>query len=58
MKAVLQRLADTSVLPRSITVDHGAEFEGQLLDGWAYEAGVQLSFIRPGTPNENAYIES
>lgn len=58
VKAVLQRLADTRGLPLSITVDHGPEFEGQVLDAWAYEAGVQLSFIRPGKPNENAYIES
>jgi putative transposase len=58
VKAVLQRLADTRGLPRSITVDHGPEFEGQVLDSWAYEAGVQLSFIRPGKPNENDYIES
>jgi transposase InsO family protein len=28
------------------------------LDKWAYRCGVQLSFIRPGKPNENAYIES
>lgn len=32
VKAVLQRLADTRGLPRSITVDHGPEFEGQVLD--------------------------
>ena len=58
VKAVLERLADVRGLPRSITVDHGPEFEGQVLDAWAYERGVQLSFIRPGKPNENAYIES
>jgi putative transposase len=58
VKAVLERLADTRGLPRSITVDHGPEFEGQVLDAWAYEHAVQLSFIRPGKPNENAYIES
>jgi len=55
---VLQRLADTRGLPESITVDHGPEFEGQVLDTWAYQANVRLSFIRPGKPNENAYIES
>ena len=43
---------------RSITVDHGPEFEGQVLDAWAYQRGVRLSFIRPGKPVENAYIES
>ena len=58
VKAVLNRLADTRGLPRSITVDHGPEFEGQVLDIWAYTAHVHLSFIRPGKPNENAYIES
>ncbi len=58
VKAVLERLAETRGLPHSITVDHGPEFEGQVLDVWAYENLVQLSFIRPGKPNENAYIES
>jgi len=58
VKAVMDRLADTRGLPRSITVDHGPEFEGQVLDAWAYQANVHLSFIRPGKPNENAYIES
>jgi hypothetical protein len=29
-----------------------------VLDAWAYAAGVQLAFIRPVKPNENAYIES
>jgi putative transposase len=58
VRAVLERLGDTRGLPRSITVDHGPEFEGQVLDAWAYERNVQLSFIRPGKPNENAYIES
>jgi putative transposase len=58
VKAVLDRLAETRGLPKSITVDHGPEFEGQVLDAWAYEHAVHLSFIRPGKPNENAYIES
>jgi putative transposase len=58
VKAVLERLADLRALPRSITVDHGPEFEGQVMDAWAYQRGVGLSFIRPGKPNDNAYIES
>jgi putative transposase len=56
--AALDRLADLRGLPLSITVDHGPEFEGQVLDGWAYEHRVRLNFIRPGKPVENAYIES
>ena len=58
VQAVLERLADTRGLPLSITVDNGPEFDGQVLDKWAYRRAVQLSFIRPGKPNENAYIES
>jgi transposase InsO family protein len=58
VKTVLERLADLRGLPRSITVDHGPEFEGQVMDAWAYQRGVGLSFIRPGKPNDNAYIES
>jgi len=50
--AVLERLADLRGLPLSITVDHGPEFEGQVLDAWAYQRGVRLSFIRPGKPVE------
>lgn len=58
VQAVLDRLADTRGLPQSITVDNGPEFDGKVLDQWAYRTAVQLSFIRPGKPNENAYIES
>lgn len=58
VQGVLDRLADTRGLPQSITVDNGPEFDGQVLDQWSYRTGVRLSFIRPGKPNENAYIES
>jgi putative transposase len=44
--------------PRSITVDHGTEFQSRALEDWAYRRGVQLDFIRPGKPIENAFIES
>ncbi|WP_155518461.1 IS3 family transposase, partial [Ralstonia solanacearum] len=58
VKQVLERLKEMRGLPASITVDNGPEFAGKVLDAWAYEAGVTLSFIRPGKPVENAYIES
>jgi putative transposase len=58
VRTVLNRLAEMRGLPQSITVDNGPEFQSQVLDSWAYAANVQLSFIRPGKPNENAYIES
>jgi putative transposase len=41
-------------------VDHrlGTEFTSKALDEWAYRRGVELDFIRPGKPVENAFIES
>jgi len=56
--AVLERLRDLRGLPASITVDHGPEFEGQVLDAWEYKRCVRLAFIRPGKPVDNCYIES
>jgi putative transposase len=47
-----------SIVPRSITVDHGSEFTSRALEDWAYGRGVQLDFIHPGKPVENAFIES
>ena len=48
VQQVLERLKEMRGLPASITVDNGPEFAGKVLDAWAYEAGVTLSFIRPG----------
>ena len=55
---VLERLIRTRGVPKIITVDNGSEFTSQDLDAWAYANGVQLDFIRPGKPVENAFIES
>lgn len=56
--AVLDRLALTRSLPKTITVDNGSEFISKEMDSWAYRRGIQLDFIRPGRPVENAHIES
>ena len=55
---VLERLAETRGLPEVITMDNGPEFAGKALDEWAYRMGVNLNFIRPGKPVENAFAES
>lgn len=56
--AVLERLAGTRGRPRTIVVDNGPEFQSRALDAWAHAHGVQLHFIRPGKPVDNAFIES
>jgi putative transposase len=56
---VLDRLAfERGRYPEAITVDHGPEFSGRALDAWAYAHRVQLRFIDPGKPVQNAFIES
>jgi putative transposase len=45
-------------LPRQIVVDNTPEFTSIALDTWAYTRGVELHFIRPGKPVDNAFIES
>jgi transposase InsO family protein len=54
--AVLDRTIGSGPPPRSITVDHGTEFMSRALEDWAYQRGVQLDFIRPGKPVENAGV--
>ena len=39
-------------------MDHGPEFTSKALDAWAHARTVQLQFIRPGKPVDNAFIES
>jgi putative transposase len=55
---VLDRALNRTQGPRSLTVDHGPEFPSRALENWAYRRGVQLDFIRPGKPGENAFIAS
>jgi putative transposase len=55
---VLERLLATVGLPDTIVMDNGPEFSGRTLDTWAYAHGLQLRFIRPGKPTENAFVES
>lgn len=55
---VLDRLTRTPGLPAAIVVDNGPEFGGRALDQWAHQRRVQLDFIDPGKPVQNAYVES
>lgn len=51
-------LSGLSRRPKRIKVDNGSEFISKVLDKWAYENKVVLDFSRPGTPTDNAHIES
>jgi putative transposase len=54
----LGEIGQTAGLPEMIRVDNGPEFISNALDAWAYQRGIKMTFIRPGKPVENAYIES
>jgi putative transposase len=45
-------------LPKVIVCDNGPEFAGVALDKWADRNGVKLSFIEPGKPVQNCFVES
>ena len=55
---MLERVARERGYPDILVVDNGPELRGRALDGWADDHGVQLYFIDPGKPTQNAYIES
>ena len=55
---VLDKLKSSRGLPQRIKVDNGPEFISKALDAWAYFNQVKLDYSRPGTPTDNAHIES
>ena len=55
---VLDRLKELRGKPEVLGTDNGPEFRSRHMDQWAYENEVKLHFIKPGTPTQNAYIES
>jgi hypothetical protein len=55
---VLERITKARGLPRAIVLDNRPEFTSRVLDQWAYRCGVELRFIQPGKPVQNAFVES
>ncbi|HEV7575267.1 MAG TPA: IS3 family transposase [Caldimonas sp.] len=55
---VLDQVSAERGLPRVIRTDNGPEFAGRVMQTWAAHNRVELRFIQPGKPVQNAYIES
>lgn len=55
---VLDQIKAGRGLPKTIRTDNGPEFAGRTMQAWAARNGVELRFIQPGKPVQNAYIES
>lgn len=53
----LEQLKQNRGLPKMIRVDNGPELISNKLDLWCKSNDVQLVFIQPGKPTQNAFIE-
>ena len=43
--------------PRALRLDNGSELTSIAFTEWCSEQGIELRFIQPGKPDQNAYIE-
>ena len=54
----LSQVIEACDKPESIVCDNGTEFTSKAMFFWSINEGVRLSFIKPGKPTQNAFVES
>jgi transposase InsO family protein len=54
---VLEQLIEMHGKPRALRVDNGTEFTSIAFTEWCEERKIELYFIEPGKPDQNAFIE-
>jgi putative transposase len=54
----LDQVGRTRKLPESIVCDNGPELTSKAMFFWSRSRKVQLHFIQPGKPTQNAFVES
>jgi putative transposase len=53
----LEYLKESRGLPKMIRTDNGPEFISHALDEWCRRHSITLSYIQPGKPMQNGYVE-
>jgi putative transposase len=54
----LDKIIEFRGKPKAIVCDNGPEFTSGKMFDWSQESGVDLNFIQPGKPQQNAFVES
>ena len=53
----LERVIEWRGRPLNLRVDDGPEYVSAALQTWAQKRGIGISYIQPGKPQQNAYVE-
>jgi putative transposase len=54
---VLEQLIEVHGKPSALRCDNGPEFTSQLFMDWCRERDIEILYIQPGKPDQNAFIE-
>ncbi len=54
---VMEQLEEMVGLPKAIRLDNGSELRSATFTNWCEEKGIELKFIQPDKPQQNAFIE-
>ena len=54
---MLEQLVEMHGKPRALRMDYGAEFTAHAFTEWCEERKIDLYYIEPGKPDQNAFIE-
>ena len=53
----LEQIIEWCDQPSTIRCDNGPEYINGVLQAWTEKHGIELDYIQPGPPPQNAYIE-
>ncbi len=54
---VLERLVSLRGTPKALRSDSGLEFLAEVYTDWCQAKGIEMRYIQPGKPDQNAYVK-